>query len=53
MINNQNVTADFIFGTLSSNELRIASLAQAGRGVYHGDRIEPRDPEPDQPIRLP
>ncbi len=51
-MNNLNVTAGFIFGTLSSNELRIASLAKAGRGVYHDDRTEPRDPEPSQPVTI-
>lgn len=47
-----NVTQDFIFGTMATDTLRLAALAAAGRGVYHGNRIVPADPEPGQGVRL-
>jgi glycosidase len=50
--NSTNVTQDFIFGTLASDELRLQAMRAAGRGVYHGNRIVPADPEPDQLVTL-
>ena len=36
MSDTTNVTQDFIFGTLATDELRLDALAAAGRGVAHG-----------------
>ena len=43
---------DFIFGTLSTNELRIAHLQQLQGGVTHAHRRTPRDPLPGQAIGI-
>lgn len=47
-----NVTQDFIFGTLATDELRLAAIQAAGRGVFHGQRIDPADPEPGRPVTI-
>ncbi len=47
-----NVTRDFIFGTMATDELRLAAIQHEGRGVHHGSRIVPADPEPGQPVEL-
>ncbi|MEA2515558.1 MAG: cyclomaltodextrinase / maltogenic alpha-amylase / neopullulanase [Thermomicrobiales bacterium] len=47
-----DVTQDFIFGTLATDDLRLASLRAEGRGLYHGNRISPADPEPGQPVHV-
>ncbi|HZG69176.1 MAG TPA: alpha-amylase family glycosyl hydrolase, partial [Herpetosiphonaceae bacterium] len=47
-----NVTQDFIFGTMATDELRLAAMAAEGRGVFHGNQISPTDPEPDQPVEV-
>ncbi|WP_025745682.1 alpha-amylase family glycosyl hydrolase [Kallotenue papyrolyticum] len=52
MTTTTDVTQDFIFGTLATDELRLAALRAAGRGVYHGQRIAPADPEPGQPVTI-
>lgn len=53
MTNNAiNVTHDFIFGTMATDTLRLATIQAQGRGVYHGNRITPADPEPDQPVTI-
>ena len=43
---------DFIFGTLSTDELRIAQLRNQRGGVTHAHKRTPRDPLPDQPIQI-
>ena len=43
---------DFIFGTLSTDELRIAQLRNQRGGVTHAHNRTPRDPLPDQPIQI-
>lgn len=50
--NTTNVTQDFIFGTMATDDLRLAAIQAEGRGVHHGNRIAPADPEPDQPVQL-
>src|SRR4051812_16069311 len=46
------VSADFVFGTLATDELRLAQLRAAAAGVYHGHDVDPLDPEPGEPITL-
>jgi len=43
---------DFIFGTLSTDELRIAHLTAYRSGVTHAHQRFPRDPLPDQAIKI-
>lgn len=43
---------DFIFGTLSTNESRIAHLQNLRGGVTHAHRRTPRDPVPGQAITI-
>jgi cyclomaltodextrinase / maltogenic alpha-amylase / neopullulanase len=43
---------DFIFGTLATDESRIAHLRNTLGGVTHNHRRFPRDPEPGQPIQI-
>lgn len=47
-----NVTQDFIFGTLATDELRLEALRAVGRLLVHGNRIDPPDPAPGQPVRI-
>jgi glycosidase len=48
----EGVSADFVFGTLATDELRLAQLRAASAGVDHAYDLSPQDPEPGQPIRL-
>jgi cyclomaltodextrinase / maltogenic alpha-amylase / neopullulanase len=43
---------DFIFGTLSTNESRIAHLTLQRGGVTHAHQRSPRDPLPEQAIQI-
>ena len=43
---------DFIFGTLSSDEARIAHLTAQRGGVTHAHRRDPRDPLPGEAIEI-
>ncbi|HUF00062.1 MAG TPA: alpha-amylase family glycosyl hydrolase [Anaerolineales bacterium] len=43
---------DFIFGTLSTDESRIAHLANTRGGITHAHQRSPRDPLPDQAIHI-
>ena len=47
-----NVSADFVFGTLATDELRLAQLRAATLGVRHGHDVRPADPEPDEPATI-
>ena len=47
-----NVTADFIFGTLATDDSRLDVLRAAGRAVHHANRTVPVDPLPDEPVEL-
>ena len=47
-----DVSADFVFGTLATDELRLAQLRATASGVHHGHDLEPLDPDPDQPITV-
>ncbi|HRE46722.1 MAG TPA: glycoside hydrolase family 13 protein [Aggregatilineales bacterium] len=44
--------SDFIFGTLATDDLRLASLRQAAAGLLHDQTILPRDPKPQQPLTI-
>lgn len=43
---------DFIFGTLSTNESRIAHLSNIRGGITHAHQRFPRDPLPEQAIQI-
>ena len=43
---------DFIFGTLATDESRIAHLKNILSGITHAHRRAPRDPLPGQPIQI-
>ncbi|HLU37116.1 MAG TPA: alpha-amylase family glycosyl hydrolase, partial [Thermomicrobiales bacterium] len=47
-----NVTQDFIFGTLATDELRLAEIQSRTRGVWHGSRVSPADPRPGDTLEL-
>ncbi len=47
-----DVTQDFIFGTLATDDLRLAALRAEAQRVSHRHRMTPADPEPGQPVRL-
>lgn len=46
------VTSDFIFGTMATDELRLAALRERGRGLRHDGTTIPRDPLPGEPITV-
>ncbi len=43
---------DFSFGTLATTAQRLARLRLERSGITHLNRIEPRDPEPGQPVTV-
>ncbi len=48
----QEVTSDFIFGTLATDELRLEELRKQQRGLRHDDRIWPIDPTPEDSVTI-
>ncbi len=48
----QDVSSDFVFGTLATDALRIAQLKAASTGVRHALELQPRDPEPGEAVTL-
>lgn len=44
--------ADFIFGTLATDEQRLLSLKAARNGLTHNYEVTPRDPRPGQPTQI-
>src|SRR5690349_9506216 len=44
--------ADFIFGTLGSDDQRLAVIRAARSGFTYANNITPRDPKPSQPVRI-
>jgi glycosidase len=44
--------SDFIFGTLSTDALRLASITTTLGRLTYNYHMTPRDPRPDQPVRL-
>lgn len=47
-----NVTQDFIFGTLATDDLRLAELRKRSQGIWHGNRITPVDPKPGDAVAV-
>jgi cyclomaltodextrinase / maltogenic alpha-amylase / neopullulanase len=43
---------DFIFGTLATDESRLAHLRTTRGGITHAHKRFPRDPQPGQPIQI-
>lgn len=43
---------DFIFGTLSTRDLRVEQALSMRRGMWHGGQLAPPMPRPDQPPTL-
>jgi cyclomaltodextrinase len=48
----RGVSADFVFGTLATDDLRLAQLRATTSGVHHGHDLEPLDPRPGVPITV-
>ncbi len=46
------VSDDFVFGTLATDDLRLAQLRAASRGVRHIHDLEPPDPRPGDAVRI-
>jgi glycosidase len=47
-----NISNDFVFGTLATDTRRLAYLKAETGGVSHRHRLDPPDPLPGQPVRL-
>jgi cyclomaltodextrinase len=47
-----NVTQDFIFGTLATDQLRLDYSRAEGAGISHRSRITPLDPSPNEPVQI-
>ena len=45
------VSADFMFGTLATDDLRLAQIRAASTGVHHAHDLEPPDPRPGEAVR--
>jgi glycosidase len=48
----ENVSQDFVFGTLATDELRLAHLRAARMGIEHAHRLSPADPRPGEAVVL-
>lgn len=51
MADQENVSADFVFGTLATDDLRLAQLRAAQLGVAH-DTLSPLDPQPGEAVTV-
>lgn len=47
-----SVSQDFVFGTLATDELRLAQLRAASAGVLHAHDLEPIDPRPGDAVAV-
>lgn len=47
-----DVSADFVFGTLATDELRLAQIRSASLGVSHAHDLRPADPEPGEAVTV-
>ena len=43
-------SADFVFGTLATDELRLAHMRAARAGMAHDHQLAPPDPRPGEPV---
>jgi len=48
----ESVSQDFVFGTLATDELRLAQLRAAAAGVLHAHDLEPLDPRPGDAVSV-
>jgi len=48
----EQVSADFVFGTLATDDLRLAQLRASSAGVAHVYQTEPADPQPGEPVTV-
>lgn len=48
----EGVTQDFIFGTLATDDLRLDALTAQRRGLVHGNRIDPADPQGGEVVTI-
>ncbi len=48
----ENVSADFVFGTLATDDLRLAQMRAARTGVAHEHHISPPDPHPGEAVTV-
>jgi hypothetical protein len=46
------VSADYIFGSLATDDLRLERMKQERSGLWHDQRLHPVDPHPGQPITV-
>jgi cyclomaltodextrinase / maltogenic alpha-amylase / neopullulanase len=46
------VSSDFVFGTLATDDLRVAQLRLGLAGIHHGHDLSPADPRPGEEIRV-
>lgn len=46
------ISKDFVFGTLATDERRLAQLRATNAGLTHAHSLAPADPQPHQPITL-
>jgi cyclomaltodextrinase len=46
------VSSDFVFGTLATDDLRVAQLRLGLAGLHHGHDLSPSDPRPGEGIRV-
>ena len=51
MADQENISADFVFGTLATDDLRLAQLRAAQLGVAH-DTLSPLDPQPGEAVTV-
>ena len=47
-----DVSQDFVFGTLATDDLRLARVRAATAGVLHDHDLEPADPRPGHAVRI-
>lgn len=48
----EQVSQDFVFGTLATDELRLAQDRATKSGVAHGHSLEPPDPRPGELVTV-
>ncbi len=46
------ISADYIFGSLATDDLRLDRMKQERSGLWHDQRLQPLDPRPGDPITV-